>query len=187
MLSCSTRLTEASLGPNQASTDMTAYVRAADAIRDAFACSVVIVHHCGINDSRPRGHTSLTGAVDAQLAVTRDGENVFVKVEFMKDGQEGETIASRFEAVEVGADEDGEPITSGVMVESEAKRAKTTKKAEQPQQGCQGSADSYSGGSGRSRGTGANLKPHPSTRSSRQPEAVEGRRLRPRHLRVGHP
>ena len=115
-------------GSESSDTDMTAYVRAADAIRDAFACSVVIVHHCGINDSRPRGHTSLTGAVDAQLAVTRDGENVFVKVEFMKDGQEGDTIASRFEVVEVGTDEDGEPITSGVMVESEAKRAKTTKK-----------------------------------------------------------
>jgi hypothetical protein len=109
-------------GSESSDTDMSAYVRAADAIRETFDCSVMIVHHCGINDNRPRGHTSLTGAADAQLAVTRDGDNVFVKVEFMKVGQEGETIASRFEQVEVGTDEDGEPITSGVVTPSGLRR-----------------------------------------------------------------
>src|SRR5207249_4868380 len=48
-------------GSESSDTDMSNYVRAADAIRDAFGCSVLVVHHCGINDSRPRGHTSLTG------------------------------------------------------------------------------------------------------------------------------
>jgi RecA-family ATPase len=52
--------------------DMAAYVRAADAIRDAFDCAVVIVHHCGHNGERPRGHSSLIGALDAQIAVKRD-------------------------------------------------------------------------------------------------------------------
>ena len=56
-------------GSESSDTDMSAYVRAADAIRGAFDCAVVIVHHCGINDSRPRGHTSLTGAADAQKQV----------------------------------------------------------------------------------------------------------------------
>jgi hypothetical protein len=107
-------------GSESSDTDMSAYVRAADAIRDTFDCSVLIVHHCGINDSRPRGHTSLTGAADAQLAVKRDaGGNLFVTVEFMKDGEEGDTIASRLEPVDVGIDEDGEPISSCVIVESE--------------------------------------------------------------------
>jgi RecA-family ATPase len=48
--------------------DMAAYVKAADAIRDAFTCAVVIVHHCGHEGTRPRGHSSLIGAVDAQIA-----------------------------------------------------------------------------------------------------------------------
>ena len=52
--------------------DMAAYIRAADAIRHAFGCVVIIVHHCGVDATRPRGHTSLIGAVDAQLAVKRD-------------------------------------------------------------------------------------------------------------------
>ena len=117
------------VGSESSDTDMSNYVRAADAIRDAFGCSVLVVHHCGINDSRPRGHTSLTGAADAQLAVKRDGGgNIFVTVEFMKDGTNGESIASRLEAVEVGTDEDGEPITSCVVVASEACSAKTPKR-----------------------------------------------------------
>ncbi len=40
--------------------DMAAYIRAADAIRAAFGCVVIVVHHCGIDATRPRGHTSLS-------------------------------------------------------------------------------------------------------------------------------
>ena len=69
--------------------DMGSYVRAADMIREAFNCVVIIIHHCGVEGSRPRGHTSLTGAADAQLAVKRDpAGNVVTTVEFMKDGPE---------------------------------------------------------------------------------------------------
>lgn len=96
--------------------DMAAYIRAAEAIRAAFGCVVIIVHHCGVDDSRPRGHTSLTGAVDAQLSVRRDAaENVIVTVEWMKDGAEGDIIASRLERVEIGVDVDGDPISSCVV------------------------------------------------------------------------
>lgn len=104
--------------------DMGKYVRAADAIREAFNCVVIIVHHCGVDGSRPRGHTSLTGACDAQLAVKRDGENcVVVTVEHMKDGQEGEVIRSRLERVELGLDDDGDPITSCVISAAEGANA----------------------------------------------------------------
>jgi hypothetical protein len=96
--------------------DMGAYIKAADAIREAFGCLVVIVHHCGVDGTRPRGHTSLTGAVDAQIAVKRDAAgNVVAEVEWMKDGPEGDVIVSKLDAVEVGIDDDGEPITSCVV------------------------------------------------------------------------
>ena len=111
--------------------DMAAYIRAADAIRHAFGCVVIIVHHCGVDATRPRGHTSLIGAVDAQLAVKRDAaENIVVTVERMKDGPEGETLVSRLEAVEVGTDMDGDPITSCVVVpvDGAAVRTATTRK-----------------------------------------------------------
>ncbi|HVC52760.1 MAG TPA: AAA family ATPase [Stellaceae bacterium] len=100
--------------------DMSAYVKAADHLREAFGAAVVIIHHCGVTGDRPRGHTSLTGAADAQIAVKRDGSgNVVATVEFMKDGQEGDVIASRLVPVDLGVDEDGEPITSCIVEPSE--------------------------------------------------------------------
>jgi hypothetical protein len=97
--------------------DMGAYIRAADAIREALGCTVAIIHHCGVAGDRPRGHTSLTGAVDAQLAVKRDSAGIItVKLEWLKDGQEGAEMVSRLEQVELGADSYGDPIVSSVVV-----------------------------------------------------------------------
>jgi hypothetical protein len=54
------------------------------------------------------------------LAVTRDAaKNILVDVEFMKDGEGSGTIVSAFESLDIGLDEDGEPITSCVVVEAE--------------------------------------------------------------------
>ena len=47
-------------------------------------------------------------------------KNILVDVEFMKDGESGDTIVSALESVEVGSDEDGDAITSCVVVPSEA-------------------------------------------------------------------
>jgi hypothetical protein len=98
------------------------YIKAADRIREEFGCAVIIIHHCGVEGTRPRGHTSLTGAADAQLACRRDrNNNVEVKVEWMKDGDsEGQVVCSTLKTVEAGTDADGEPITSCVLVAAEA-------------------------------------------------------------------
>ena len=85
------------------------YIKAADAIRDAFECSVTIIHHCGHDASRPRGHTSLFGAVDCLISVKRDaGNNIVTTVQHMKDGETAEPMVDRLESVEVGTDEDGD-------------------------------------------------------------------------------
>jgi AAA domain len=104
-------------GSESSDEDMTAYIKAADAIREAFECAVIIVHHCGLEGTRPRGHTSLTGAADAQISVKRDGQGtILVEVECAKDGPQGDLVASRLENVVVGTDEDGEDITSCIVV-----------------------------------------------------------------------
>jgi hypothetical protein len=104
---------------------MGAYIRAADQLRERFRCAVIIVHHCGLERGRPRGHTSLEGAADAQIAVTRDGAtgDIVVKVDWMKDGAGGDEIVTRLEVVEVGSDENGEPITSCVVLPTDPKGA----------------------------------------------------------------
>jgi hypothetical protein len=109
------------VGSESSDEDMTAYVRAAEAIREAFGCAVVIIHHCGLEGSRPRGHTSLTGAVDTQIAVTRTAAGIITAtVEYMKDGEEGLAISSKLEVVTVGKDIEGDDITSCVIVDTEA-------------------------------------------------------------------
>jgi hypothetical protein len=114
--------------------DMSNYVRAADAIVEAFDCAVLIVHHSGVDAGRPRGHTSLTGAVDAQLAVKRDGVEVTVTVQFLKDGAgEDEAITSRLQSVRIGGtDQDGIPCTSCVLLPSEPRPDGTEKPPKPP-------------------------------------------------------
>jgi AAA domain len=115
-----------SIGGKEDDENMAGYIAAADAVRETFGCVVPIVHHCGVDGTRPRGHTSLTGAADAQIAVKRDtAGNVIVTVEWMKDGPEGDQIVSRLERVVVGTDEDGEQITSCVVVPVDGASAAT--------------------------------------------------------------
>jgi hypothetical protein len=108
------------VGSESKDEDMAAYLAAAAKIEQFFNCLVVLVHHCGIDGTRPRGHTSLTAAVDVQLAVERRADReIVVRVELAKDMAEGTEIFSRLEMVEVGADPDGDPITSFVVLPAE--------------------------------------------------------------------
>jgi hypothetical protein len=113
-------LNRAIAGDENKSDDMAKFIRAADAIRMAFGCLVIIVHHCGVVGTRPRGHTSLSGADDAQIAVERDKDgNIVAKVEHMKDAEAGTVIASKLEKVELGTDDDGDPQSSCIIVPAE--------------------------------------------------------------------
>jgi len=119
------------VGSESKDEDMARFLAAAESVALELSCAVIIVHHCGIDASRPRGHTSLSGAVESQLKAERanTGE-VIVTVELAKDFAEGTEIVSRLEPVELGADADGDPITSLVVVPSEGsptKRATTRK------------------------------------------------------------
>jgi hypothetical protein len=89
---------------------MAAYIRAADAIRDALDCLVIIVHHCGHDGNRPRGHSSLMGALDVQIAVSRDATgNIVAEHELSKDGEVGLQFASRLVQREVALIKTGTP------------------------------------------------------------------------------
>ena len=108
------------VGSESKDEDMARYLAAAEKVVQELSCAVVIVHHCGIDASRPRGHTSLSGAVESQLKVERasTGE-VIVTVELAKDFEEGIEIVSRLERVELGTDIDGDLITSLVLLPAE--------------------------------------------------------------------
>jgi hypothetical protein len=130
------------VGSESKDEDMAAYLRAAKAIEDAFDCVVIIVHHCGVDGTRPRGHTSQGGAVDVELEAQKDkAGNVVVTVKAAKEMVEGAVITSRLEVVELGIDQDGDKITSCVVLPVEdvapigkpAKPAKRRKMAKSAQ------------------------------------------------------
>jgi hypothetical protein len=119
------------VGSESKDEDMARFLAAAESVALELGCAIIIVHHCGIDASRPRGHTSLSGAVESQLKVERGNTGeVFVTVELAKDFAEGTEIVSRLEPVPLGTDADGDPITSLVVlpVEGPIKRRAVTRK-----------------------------------------------------------
>jgi KaiC/GvpD/RAD55 family RecA-like ATPase len=107
-------------GSESSDEDMTAYVGAADAIKAAFGCTVIIVHHCGLEANRPRGHTALAGAADAQISIRRSRNDLITAaVDFAKDMPDGYRNTSRLETIDIGSDEDGDMISTCIVVPSD--------------------------------------------------------------------
>jgi hypothetical protein len=94
--------------------DMGKFIAAADEIRDAFRCLVVIIHHPPLTGGRPRGHSSLGGADDCQISVEKNDASGIVtcKVVHMKDEYSDLVLASKLKRIEIGTDSKGNPITS---------------------------------------------------------------------------
>ena len=125
-------LNKSLVGSENKDIDMAAYIVAAEALRDAFDCVVTIIHHCGYDETHPRGHTSLAGAVDAEFEVVREGMLVTVKNVTMRDGPEGFEIRSQAEIVEVGEDISGKTLTSLVITQTDAPATVGKKKKGRP-------------------------------------------------------
>jgi hypothetical protein len=89
------------------------YVAAADALRAAFDCAVLLIHHSGYDKTHARGHTLLPAAVDTEIGIARDEQNnIVATVISMRDGPSNEIIASRLVPLNLGNDQDGDPISS---------------------------------------------------------------------------
>jgi hypothetical protein len=98
--------------------DMPAYINAASQIEQAFQCLVIVIHHCGLDEKRMRGHTSLRAGIDVQIQVAKasTGNMMFhASVVEAKDMAEGNPIACRLETVVVGTDDEGHDITTCVV------------------------------------------------------------------------
>ena len=67
------------------SLDMGRHIQALDWLREKTGCGVLIVHHSGVEGSRPRGSTALFGAADTLIKVEGDGRMVQVSCEKQKD------------------------------------------------------------------------------------------------------
>lgn len=96
-------------------------IGAAKAIQAELGGLVLLVHHTGKDATKGmRGHSSLHAALDAAIEVCREGDRREWKMHKSKDGEDGEAHPFRLDVVEVGTDDEGEPITSCVVVPEES-------------------------------------------------------------------
>lgn len=101
--------------------DMGALIAGADAVRLATSSTVILVHHFGKDETRGgRGHSSLKAALDTEIEVTTRGTLKIATVASQRNLPEGEQFAFALRVVELGKDEDGNPVTTCVVTESEA-------------------------------------------------------------------
>jgi KaiC/GvpD/RAD55 family RecA-like ATPase len=83
--------------------------------------TAVIVHHAGKDPTKgSRGWSGLKAAADVQLEVVRKSDrDRYVKVEKMKDGEDGGEFWFELGVVDLGIDADGDPVSSCVVLEIE--------------------------------------------------------------------
>lgn len=99
------------------SKDMGAVIEGAKNLQRSLGGLVVLVAHTGKDTSKGvRGHSSLFAALDAAILVTREGAVRRWKVDKAKDGKDGEQHGFRLEVVELGFDQEGDPVSSCVAI-----------------------------------------------------------------------
>lgn len=100
------------------SADMGAALAALERIGEELGVAVCVVHHTGKDAGRgARGHSSFFAALDTAIELTHDEETGVrtLKIAKQKDDEDGRSFAFRLKPVTIGADSDGEPITSCVI------------------------------------------------------------------------
>ena len=108
-------------GDENTSTDMGKFISNLDRIREATGACILIVHHTGKDATKgARGHSSLRAALDTEIEVTKaDTGPRIARITKQKDGVDGLEFAFDLHVVELGTDEDGDPITSCVCLPAE--------------------------------------------------------------------
>jgi hypothetical protein len=93
--------------------DLALYVSNCGWLASEFQCCVMPIHHRPKDreSSDPRGHSSLKAGIDTMILV-ETGKTRKAKLTKQKDGEERDLLLFRLVAMEIGEDEDGEPVTS---------------------------------------------------------------------------
>jgi hypothetical protein len=122
-------------GNENAPDDMGALVRNLDRLRDETGAAIAIVHHSGKDAARgARGHSLLRAATDTEIEVMRDEGSKLstARVTKQRDYATEGSFTFKLRLVELDLDEDGDPITSCVLEESENSAAPREKRGKLP-------------------------------------------------------
>jgi hypothetical protein len=115
-------LAQSSAGANENSgEDMGRVLKHCRELHDETGAMVLLVHHAGKDATRgARGWSGLKAAMDVELEVVRNLGQRSLKISKAKDGQDGIEMGFKLNVVEIGIDEDGDPITSCVIEHTSA-------------------------------------------------------------------
>lgn len=105
--------------------DMGRAIANARTLGEAVKAMVLFAHHTGKDLSKgARGWSGLNAAVDAELMCWRDEDGNYreLRITKQKDGEDGLRFGFQLKTVDLGADEDGETITSCVVEFTEVKK-----------------------------------------------------------------
>lgn len=121
-------------GDENSPLDTKTMIDACNRIMTEFGCSVILVHHTGVSEEaqhRARGSSAWRGALDIEVSIlpSKDGAPMQIIQRKSKDAEMSETIFVSLQSVQIPGwfDEDGQPVTSAVVIESEAPAQKTEK------------------------------------------------------------
>ena len=107
-------------GDENSAADAKSMLDACGAMIHEFDCSVVLVHHTGVNaeaQHRARGSSAWRGALDIEISVV-PGDIIEIVQRKSKDAEEAESVFVELQSVPIKGwlDEDGDQVSSAVLV-----------------------------------------------------------------------
>jgi hypothetical protein len=107
-------------GDENTAKDSAMFIKNCDLIREATGAHLLVVHHTGKDADRgARGSSALRAAVDTEIHVTSDWEIICKK---QRDMAIADSLHFELRVVTLGQDDDGEPVTSAVVVKGEVSK-----------------------------------------------------------------
>jgi phage/plasmid primase-like uncharacterized protein len=114
-------------GDENSAQDAKTMLDACGNLMQEFDCSVILVHHTGVSDEaqhRARGSSAWRGALDIEISVVpgKKDEPMQLVQRKSKDAELAPTVYLQLQTVTIPAwyDEDNQPVTSAVIIESNA-------------------------------------------------------------------
>ncbi|MFA5703767.1 MAG: AAA family ATPase [Advenella sp.] len=116
-------------GDENRAQDTRAMLSSCSALMNEFGCSVLLVHHTGNSENaqqRARGSSAWKGALDIEVSITQKSGKVKILCTKSKDDEEPPPVYVELKRIDVPGwtDDDGNPETTAVVIESEKPKAK---------------------------------------------------------------
>ena len=121
-------------GDENSAQDAKTMLDACGNLMQEFGCSVILVHHTGVSEEaqhRARGSSAWRGALDIEISVIPAGNNTPMQLvqRKSKDAELASPVYMDLQQVTIPGwyDEDNQPVTSAVVIESQAPAAPSKK------------------------------------------------------------